>query len=128
MFVAGLAARPQFRIGVANHLGQAEGLFHYVRSPREYWSRRLPARAYVHWPGRRDSLAPHQEALRGETRLARGSRKYRVVLGKERLPYSSCGPIHHSDNDWRRDYLVSVDKANGSNFRFHGRINVQALG
>jgi hypothetical protein len=28
MFVAGLAARRQFRIGVANRLGQAEGLFH----------------------------------------------------------------------------------------------------
>jgi NADPH:quinone reductase len=30
-------------------------------------------------------------------------------------------------DDWRREYLVSVDKANGSNFRFHGRINEQAL-
>jgi hypothetical protein len=28
MFVAGLAARRQFPIGVANRLGQAEGLFH----------------------------------------------------------------------------------------------------
>jgi hypothetical protein len=36
-------------------------------------------------------------------------------------------PIHHSDDDWRREYLVSVDRANGSNFRFHERINKQTL-
>ena len=35
MFVVGLTVRQQFRIGLANRLGQAEGLFQQVRGPRE---------------------------------------------------------------------------------------------
>ena len=42
------------------------------------------------------------------TSPAKGLRKYGVVLGKERLPYSSCGPIHHSDDDWPASILSAL--------------------